>query len=122
MQELISRLVDAAGITPETAEKVIAIILSFLNKEAPDAAVGKLLDAIPGAQALVESESGSGSILGGFGGMGAMGVLSELTSAGLSMGEVQTVTRQVIDYAREQVGEETLGEILGNIPGLDAFV
>ncbi len=126
MQELISRLVDATGITPELAEKVIGIILNFLNKEAPADAFHELLAAIPGAKDLVVEESSKGglmaSLAGTFGGMGAMGVVSDLTSAGLSMGHVQTVTRQVIDYAREKVGDETVGRIVGNIPGLEQFL
>ena len=38
------------------------------------------------------------------------------------MGQVQAVTRQFIAYAREKVGEDELGEIVGAIPGLAQFV
>jgi hypothetical protein len=38
------------------------------------------------------------------------------------MGQVQGVTKEVIGYAREKAGEETLGEIVGAIPGLSQFV
>ena len=125
MQELISRLVDSAGIDPQLAETAIGIILNFLKKEAPSEPVDQLLDAIPGAREAAASQSGEGSLTTGFGnigGMGAMGALNLLTQAGLSMSQVQTVTHQVIDYAREKVGDETLGQIVGAIPGLDAFV
>jgi hypothetical protein len=125
MQELISRLVDSAGIQPELAEKAIGIILNFLSKEAPSEPVEELLNSIPGARDAAAAQSGEGSLIAGFadiGGMGAMGALNQLTQAGLSMNEVQIVTRQVIDYAREKVGDETLGQIVGAIPGLEAFV
>jgi hypothetical protein len=43
-------------------------------------------------------------------------------AAGLSMGQVQGVTREVIAYAREQDGEDAIGEIVGAIPGLSQFI
>jgi hypothetical protein len=51
MDELIGRLVDTAGIDKATAEKVVAIILDFLNKEGPAETVKPLIDALPGAAA-----------------------------------------------------------------------
>ena len=45
-----------------------------------------------------------------------------MMSAGLSMGQVQGVTRQFIAFAREKVGEDSVGEIVGAIRGLSQFV
>lgn len=42
-------------------------------------------------------------------------------AAGLSMGQVQGVTGPLA-YAREKVGEDVVGEIVGAIPGLAQFV
>ena len=70
---------------------------------------------------LIREGGGSGGFASMMG-MGAMGALSELTSAGLSMNQVQVVTKEVIDYARAKAGEDVVGQIVGSIPGLDAFV
>jgi hypothetical protein len=43
-------------------------------------------------------------------------------AAGLDMGQVQAVTRDIIAYAREKAGEDAVGEIVGSIPGLSQFV
>jgi hypothetical protein len=43
-------------------------------------------------------------------------------AAGLSMGQVQSVTREIVAYAREKAGEDTVGEVVGAIPGLSQFV
>jgi len=43
-------------------------------------------------------------------------------SAGLSMAQVQGVTRETIAFAREKAGEDAIGEIVGAIPGLGQFV
>ncbi|GGE36853.1 hypothetical protein GCM10007276_12880 [Agaricicola taiwanensis] len=118
MQELLERMMGNAGIDRALAEKALVIILDFLNKEAPQDAVGKLLEALPEAKPLVGQDSGGF----GLGGFGAMGALNEMTAAGLSMEQVQTVTRTVIDFAREKLGEDEVGRIVGAIPGLSAFI
>jgi len=45
-----------------------------------------------------------------------------LMAAGLSMEQMQSVTRELIAHARETAGEDTVGEIVGSIPGLGQFV
>ena len=51
---------------------------------------------------------------------GVMGTGMRMMSAGLSMGQVQSVTRAVIAYAREKAGEDAVGEIVAAIPGSGA--
>jgi hypothetical protein len=45
-----------------------------------------------------------------------------MMAIGLNMAQVQAVTRETIGYAREKVGEDAVGEIVGAIPGLGQFV
>jgi hypothetical protein len=45
-----------------------------------------------------------------------------MMAAGLSMEQIQGVTRQTIAFAREKAGEDVVGEIVGAIPGLSQFV
>jgi hypothetical protein len=53
---------------------------------------------------------------------GIMGVGTKLMAAGLSMDQMQGVTREIIAHAREKAGEDTVGEIVGSIPGLGQFI
>ena len=53
---------------------------------------------------------------------GVMGAGMSMMAAGLSMGEVQTLPGSSIAFAREKVGEDAVGEIVGAIPGLSQFV
>jgi hypothetical protein len=128
MDELIARLVADVGIERATAEKAIGIILDFLVKEGPSDKVQPLLAKLPGAEALMqraasENEAG-GMMAGAMGGAmgGVMGAGMRMMSAGLSMGQVQSVTRAVIAYTREKAGEDAVGEIVAAIPGLAQFV
>jgi hypothetical protein len=122
MDELIDRLVAKTGVERPVAQKAVGIILDFLVKEGPADKVQELIAQMPGADALLQSAQGEESP-GFFGGMGGiMGAGNRLMAAGLSMGQVQSVTREVVAYAREKAGEDTLGEIVGAIPGLSQFV
>ena len=124
MDELIARLVADVGIDRATAEKAVGIILEFLVKEGPADKVQPLLAKLPGSEAVMQkaaSESDTGSMMAGAMG-GVMGAGMRMMSAGLSMGQVQSVTRAVIAYTREKVGEDAVGEIVAAIPGLAQFV
>jgi hypothetical protein len=51
-----------------------------------------------------------------------MGVGSRLMAAGLGMGEIQGVTRELIGYAREKVGDAEVDEVVAAVPGLGQFI
>ena len=118
MNELVERLVASCGVDPPAAEKAVGIILDFLRKEGPPDKVQALIDRLPGAQELISQQSESG----GFSVGGIMGAGTKMMAAGLSMGQVQGVTRETIAYAREKIGDDAVGEIVGAIPGLGQFV
>ena len=121
MDELIGRLVANVGVDKAAATTAVGIILQFLAKEGPADKVQQLIDKLPGAAAAIQSapeDSSSGGMFGG----GVMAAGTRMMAAGLSMGQVQAVTRETINYAREKVGEDAVGEIVGAIPGLGQFV
>jgi hypothetical protein len=123
MEELIARLTADVGIDRAAAEKAVGIIFDFLAKEGPADKVQPLLAKLPGAEAVMKqaaSGNGDGLMAGAMGGV--MGAGMRMMSAGLSMGQVQSVTREVIAYAREKAGEDAVGEIVAAIPGLAQFV
>ena len=121
MDELIARLVANVGVDKAVAEKAVGIILDFLVKEGPSDKVQAVVDKLPGAQALIQAQQASDA--GGMFGMGGlMGAGTKLMAAGLSMGQVQSVTKEVIAFSREKAGEDAVGEIVGAIPGLSQFV
>lgn len=130
MEELINRIMAAAGIDQELATNAVGIILSFLKKEGPEDKMQLIFDALPGAADLVSARenagsgggllSGLGSMMGGS--MGAMGALSELNSAGLDMGGVQSVVKELVSYAKEKAGDDVVDEVISQIPGLNQVV
>jgi hypothetical protein len=120
MEELIARLVANAGVDAAAAEKAVGIILDFLKKEGPPDKVQELFAKLPGAEALAARQENEGGGMFAMGGL--MGAGTKMMAAGLSMGQVQGVTKETIAFAREKAGEDTVGEIVGAIPGLSQFI
>src|SRR3954469_19678475 len=115
MDELIERLVAKIGIDRTTAKKAVGIIMAFLLKEGPSEQVRALAVRLPGGESMLAADD---TDAGGFGIGGIMGVGTKLMAAGLSMGQVQAVTQEVIAFSREKAGDDVVGEIVGSIPGL----
>ena len=128
MEELISRITAASGLDESLARKAIGIILAFLQKEGPAAEISQLMAALPGAQELADAEGGAkGGLMGAIGGMmggggGVMALGGQLMGAGLSMGQIQSVSKEMFTVGREKAGEDAMGAIVGAIPGLGQFV
>lgn len=127
MEELLARVTKSTGLDPATATKAIGIILAFLQKAGPPNEVRQLLAAMPGSEEVVaqSGDGGPGATGGGFMGMmggGAMALGQELMSAGVSMGQMQPLGRELFAYGREKAGEDVMGPIVGSIPGLSQFV
>jgi hypothetical protein len=118
MQELLDRLVGNVGVDRAVAEKAVGIILAFLLKEGPSDKVQALINQIPGADAAMQADAAEG----GSGMGGIMGVGTKLMAAGLGMDQMQAATREIISFAREKIGEDAVGEIVGSIPGLGQFL
>jgi hypothetical protein len=121
MDELVARLVANVGVDRAVAEKSVGIVLAFLINDGPADKIQALMDKLPGAEAAAQSASNSSGGIGGLMG-GIMGVGTKLMAAGLGMGQIQGVTREIIAFAREKAGEDAVGEIVGAIPGLGQFV
>ena len=130
MNELVTRVADAVGIDPALAEKAIGMMLGFLQREAADGPVAKMIESIPGAVELVAKYNGEGTggggMLGGLmsaiGGGGVMGLGQQLMGEGLGMSEITGLAKETIAVAREHAGDETVDEVVSSVPGLGQFI
>lgn len=124
MKEIVNQIAAATGIDPDLAEKALGMMLGFLEKEGDDAAVQKMIAAIPGAAELISEYSGDGGggFLAGLAGGGVMGLGQKLMGAGLGMGEITSLAKQTIAVAKQYAGEELVDQVVASIPGLGQFV
>jgi hypothetical protein len=51
-----------------------------------------------------------------------MAVMGQLHGAGLGMGDIQAVTKETVNFAKEKAGAETVDAVLAKIPGVSQFV
>ena len=130
MNDLVTRVADAVGIDPALAEKAIGMMLGFLQREAADGPVARMIEAIPGASDLVAKYNGEGvgggGLLGGLmsaiGGGGVMGLGQQLMSEGLGMGEISGLAKETMAVAREHAGADVVDEVVASVTGLSQFV
>ncbi len=130
MNEVIDQIATKAGIAPDLAEKAVGMILGFLQREAPDGPVTKMIESIPGASDLVAQYNGEetgGGLLGGLlsavgGGGGLMALGQQLMSSGLSMGEIGSLAKETIATARQHAGDEVVDQVVNSVPGLHQFI
>lgn len=114
MDELIDQVSSNTGVDPATARNAVGIVFKFLLNQGKGSKVQELIRSLPGSEEAVAAAPEIGG--------GVMGVFNGLTSAGLGMGEIQNVTREVIAFANARVGDDAVREIVGSIPGLNQFV
>jgi len=127
MEELIARVTQKTGLEASVARKAIGIILAYLQKEGPQNEVNQLIAALPGAEEAIANAQGTssgGGIMGMVGAMGGgvMALGGQLMGAGVSMGQMQPLGKELFAYGREKAGEDVMGPIVGSIPGLSQFV
>jgi hypothetical protein len=128
MEALIARITEATGLGADVVEKAVGLILAFLAKEGPQDEVNKLLESMPGAREAVATsgDGGPGGMMGGLMGMmpggGVMALGTKLMAAGVPMSQMQPFARELFAYGREHAGEDTMGAIVGGIPGLSQFL
>lgn len=123
MDELISRITEKVGIDADQAKNAVGAILAFLQKEGPEDRVNEMMEAMPGAQDLVDNvPAAGGGMLGGLMGGGVMGLGQQLMGMGLGMGEISGISKETIGFAKEKAGDGPVDEVIASIPGLSQFV
>jgi hypothetical protein len=124
MTVLVAEIASATGLDTATAEKSIGMMLGFLEREADDDAVHKMIAAIPGARDLISQwgGEGSGGFLAGMAGGGIMGLGQQLMSLGLGMGEITALARETVAVARKYAGDDLVDKVVASVPGLSQFV
>jgi hypothetical protein len=125
MDDLISRIANAAGIEPALAEQALGAVLHFLQQELPAETLSKLSAVLPGADTVVSQATGSGGLLDMVtsmmgGGIGALG--SQLMGMGLGLDQMQSLGHELFSFTAEKAGPEVVAEILEAVPGLKSFI
>jgi hypothetical protein len=114
MGSLVDEVTAATGVARPSVEKAVAIIASFIAREAPVDKVDALFARLPEARTLAALHPN--------GGAGLLGVFNDLTSAGLGMSEMQSVVMSFVKAAKAEAGDAPVDAVIRAIPGLGQFL
>jgi hypothetical protein len=113
MNDLVADLAGKTGLDRTAIETALGLIIAFLEREDRSRTVGGMIDQIDGARALATEHGRRGGIFM---------LLTELSGAGLGMGEIKTVATAFLDFARGRFGPEPVDRAVRSIPALAQFL
>jgi hypothetical protein len=114
MDTLVNNIAAATGVSRPAIEKAVAIIASFIAREAPADKVDVLFDRLPDLRTFAGRHISRGD--------GLLGVFNDLTGAGLGMSEMQAVVQSFVKIAKAEAGAAPVDGVISAIPGLGQFV
>jgi hypothetical protein len=114
MSTIVDDVATATGVSRPDVEKAIAIIASFIAREAPADKTAALFDQLPEVRALAERHTNQGD--------GLLGVFNDLMNAGIGMTELQSVVVAFVKLAKAHAGDAPVDAVVNSIPGLGQFV
>jgi hypothetical protein len=137
MPELIDKVASQTGLDPETTQKGLGVVLSFIKEHLGEEAFAKVQSFIPQAEAMISTfESSRGASSGGF-----LGMLSDLASkllggqaqegakllaafsqAGLDPEQIKTFLPRAIEALKNHLPPELVERIMARVPGLAALL
>lgn len=126
MDEVLNRIAAETGLSTEKAREAVGHILTYMKAEGTDPAVDTMIADTPGAADAILSagDSGGGGLMGGvmgaFGG-GIMALGSKLMGMGLDMGQIRMIATELVAFAKQHAGAETVDRVIATTPGLSQF-
>jgi hypothetical protein len=131
MQEIINAIAQDAGMNVQTATLIVGTILAFIQKEAPQDVVARILAAFPDAGTVIAQSQTATANTGGLGGLvgrigaalggkagDAMTLVSQLLATGVTMTQLETAGTTLIKGVREEAGPKVVTDLLKHVPEL----
>jgi hypothetical protein len=127
MADIASELAKACGISAESAQKALGVILGLLKSKLPAESFTRLSSAIPGADGMMEAaadlgQEGTGileAVKGAFGkilGSGTEATLARFAQLGLSPDQIQAFIPKVLEFLKGKLPENVMTQIKGHLP------
>lgn len=125
MHILVDRIIEQTGLDAYKAEAAVGVILNYIAKNSTTEELDALMEAFPAAAEFLAIDEATEN-KGLFGGLaskmnasvGILAALNEMTNLGLSVAEIQQVSKITVSYTREKIGPELADELIARVPGL----
>src|SRR5262249_21089031 len=128
MADIASELANQCGISVESAQKGLGVVLGLLKSKLPADSFSKVSAAIPGADGMMAkladtADEAPGGVLGAvkgavgkiFGG-GADALISKFGQLGMSMDQIRSFIPKVLEALKGKVPENVMSQIKGLLP------
>ena len=135
IEDVVSAAAAKAGLTPDQAHTALVSALGLLDKHAEPEALAAVYAAVPGAQALAQSEAARpprGGLMGGLmksaGGLSgkaigdAMAVLGQLEKIGVDRDALKRLLPAARSVIQTATGRDLLGDAVRTVPGVGALL
>ena len=136
MQEFIQSAAKQLGIEESVASQATSTVLGFLKEKLTRGEFGELAAQVPGlsdlAGADASDEESGGSMLGSMmkaassalgGDAGdALALTGKLKDSGLDVDKLAPFLGRLIEYVKDNAGEETINAILDKLPQLKSLL
>ncbi|MEM6978177.1 MAG: DUF2780 domain-containing protein [Planctomycetota bacterium] len=139
MDELIKQITSQLGIDNETAQSGVGKTMAMLKDQAGDDLFSQISNSVPGIEQLISKASESpagdaagGGMLGKLAGMassalggsagGGLELGSALTSMGIDSSKLGPFVTLIVNFLKENVGDEIMDQILSKFPMLKTLL
>ncbi|MEP3479699.1 MAG: DUF2780 domain-containing protein [Fuerstiella sp.] len=137
MDEFISMVTQKLGIGETEGKSATAGILGMIQGQMDESAFKSVLEKLPGAEALLQDDSGAqqdagtgggllgslssmaGGLLGGGKKSGMAGMAAALAGSGLGLDKIGDFVSMLMGFLKDKLGDETFQSVVSAIPGMD---
>ncbi len=121
MADIASELASKCGISVESAQKGLGVVLGLLKTKLPADSYAKLSAAVPNADSMVAAAPDSGGVLGAVKGavgkiLGGDALISKIGQLGLSADQIHKFIPQVLAFLRGKLPENVMRQVTEALP------
>jgi hypothetical protein len=129
MSDIASELASKCGISAESAQKGLGVVLGLFKSKLPAESFSKISAAVPGADSMMAAvaETGgqaSGGVVGAvkgaigkiFGGGSADALISKFGELGMSADQIQAFIPKVLEFLKGKLPENVMSQVSGLLP------
>jgi hypothetical protein len=128
MADIASELAGKSGISVESAQKGLGVVLALLKSKLPADTFAKVSAAIPAADSMMAKVADTGaqatggvvgavkSAVGKFFGGGSEALISKFGQLGMSADQIQTFIPKVLEFLKGKLPENVMNQIKGLLP------
>jgi hypothetical protein len=127
MADIASELASKCGISTETAQKGLGVVLGHLKSKLPAETFSKVSAAVPGADNMMAAVADVGAEAGGVVGAvkGAIGkilgggtdaLVAQVAQVGMTPDQIQGFLPKVLDFFKGKLPENVMSQVMGLLP------